>query len=792
MAKNTIFDRHDDPFAALSLHDLIEAREAYHVHLMRHPNVVATCLGYYRIRRTDSWPGDPKKIKGTFARQLGNSEVRPYSWPAILVFVSEWIDEGDFGKNKSYDPSDMLPPAVYLPDGRQIPICVVEAPRVAESTTAAPKVRYPLNNIGSGNPVTVEVQGERHVATVACLVTDGHTTYALTNRHVTGPEGTVIDSVLDRREQRVGISSAEQIGQIPFSTLYPGWETDATMVNADIGLIRVDDLERWTARLKGGRVMDQMIDLSSKRFPLALVGRHVRGYGAASTWMHAEIQGLFYRYKSRGGFESVADFLIGPQTPVDDAPAIPFATRPGDSGTLWLLEGSLELPSNEKRRTADLKTLHPLAVQWGADRLIADSTNGERAYVLATLLSTTCAHLNLDVVRDWNLDQHDTWGALGHFSIASSVAAALSSRVPKLKKLMENNISIISHPLETLHTGDFKGMADDAIVPMADVPDFFWKHGHQHHSRQWEGPNHFADMDQVREADKADLLKLCEDDKNVDPKVWDDFYSSVRDPLTGKVITYDHRGLLPFRVWQIFDEMIGFARDKDGESFVCAAGVLAHYVGDACQPLHISSWHHGDTTQPQHHTVHHKKDGSTTEEVFALGDKVHDAYENDMLMANRDAVLAGLARTRAVGAKEHVGNGREAALATVALMRSTFQKVPPHDLVNLFNKGGKPAERVAAMWGKYGAATIEVMKDGTHLLAVLWESAWQEGHGEDNVRSTAALKPERSMEIVAPESFVPSYKIDDIAGVLTWPGRDDNEPHAAAEAATPAPRGRAR
>lgn len=771
MPEKRNWERTDDPFAALSLHDLIEAREAFHVHLMRHPNVVATCLGYYRIRSSDSWPGDTKKVKGTFSRRLDNSEVRPYSWPAILVFVSDWVSETEFAKGKSYQPSDMLPAAVFLPDGRQIPICVVEAPRVAERPVEVPQMRYPLNNIGSGNPVTVIVQGERYVATVACLASDGHTTYALTNRHVTGPAGTVINSVIDRRAVRVGTSGPDQIGQIPFSTIYPGWVTESTVVNADIGLIRVDELDRWTARLQDGSVMGQMIDLSSKLFPLALVGRQVRGYGAASTWMLGEIQGLFYRYKSRGGFESVADFLIGPRTPHDGEPAVPFATRPGDSGTLWLLEGSLERPRDEKKRAADSKTLHPIAIQWGADRLVADSQNGVRAYALATLLSTACAYLKLDIIRDWNLDQQDTWGALGHFSIASSVANALSSRVPELKMLMDNNISIISHPLETLHTGDFKGMSDDAIVPMADVPDFFWKHGRQGHSRQWEGPNHFADMDQVRPADKQDLLKLCQSDANVDPKVWDDFYTSVRDPLTNEVISYEHRGLLPFRVWQIFDEMIGFVRANKMDSFVCAAGVLAHYVADACQPLHISSWHHGDPTQPQRHTVHHKN-GTTTDQVLALGDKVHDAYENGMLMANRDAILAGLAKTRAVRANEHIANGRDAALATVKLMRDAFDKVPPHELVNTFNNAGTAKEQLIAMWDKYGAATIDVMKDGTHLLAVLWESAWEEGGGETGNRNTAALTPEHSMEIVAPDKFLTSYKIDEIGAVLKWPGRD--------------------
>jgi hypothetical protein len=40
--------------------------------------------------------------------------------------------------------------------------------------------------------------------------------------------------------------------------------------------------------------------------------------------------------------------------------------------------------------------------------------------------------------------------------------------------------------------------------------------------------------------------------------------------------------------------MKGFAADGDVESFVCAAGIMSHYVGDACQPLHISFMFDGD------------------------------------------------------------------------------------------------------------------------------------------------------------------------------------------------------
>src|SRR6185437_4637955 len=59
--------RPDKEFNMLSLKDLIEARDHYHVHLMHKENVVATAVGRYRIRSTDPWPthrsqdGHPKE-----------------------------------------------------------------------------------------------------------------------------------------------------------------------------------------------------------------------------------------------------------------------------------------------------------------------------------------------------------------------------------------------------------------------------------------------------------------------------------------------------------------------------------------------------------------------------------------------------------------------------------------------------------------------------------------------------------------------------------------------------------
>ena len=99
-------------FDQLTLRDLLDARDLYHVHLMQHPNVVATALGRYRIRKTDSWPNQKGlgKKHGTFPRTLENSEVRYYSWPAIMVFVSRWETPRELEATRwRSHPKDILP-----------------------------------------------------------------------------------------------------------------------------------------------------------------------------------------------------------------------------------------------------------------------------------------------------------------------------------------------------------------------------------------------------------------------------------------------------------------------------------------------------------------------------------------------------------------------------------------------------------------------------------------------------------------------------------------------------------
>jgi len=238
--------------------------------------------------------------------------------------------------------------------------------------------------------------------------------------------------------------------------------------------------------------------------------------------------------------------------------------------------------------------------------------------------------------------------------------------------------------------------------------------------------------------------------------------------LKNDPISQVHRGLLPFRVWQIFNALVDFAKKGKGPEFLCAAGVLTHYVGDACQPLHISYLHDGDPLRKFVYTFKKgKKEGRTEER--ALGAGVHSAYEDDMVNAHRADILAGLKQTPKTQSAEMLTSGLEAAKATIAMMRTTFTNLPPIDIVNAFiNFHGTPKQRSEIFWQKFGAKTIKSMQSGAHLLAVLWESAWKVGGGESNVKATGLKKitPQKAMSICGNPMFVPSVSIAEIGKLL--------------------------
>src|SRR5213080_1324042 len=83
-------------FRALSVRDLLEARDQYHYHLMNKANVVGTAIGLYLFRKGDvANPITAKKARGE--RRFDNSAIGDASWPCIIVLVREWVEDHEFG-----------------------------------------------------------------------------------------------------------------------------------------------------------------------------------------------------------------------------------------------------------------------------------------------------------------------------------------------------------------------------------------------------------------------------------------------------------------------------------------------------------------------------------------------------------------------------------------------------------------------------------------------------------------------------------------------------------------------
>ena len=154
-----------------------------------------------------------------------------------------------------------------------------------------------------------------------------------------------------------------------------------------------------------------------------------------------------------------------------------------------------------------------------------------------------------------------------------------------------------------------------------------------------------------------------------------------------------HRGILPFRVWQYFERMKDYAAN-DPDKFIAAAGTLAHYVGDASQPLHGSTMADGiPSEEPDIPRDSSRKDNQGNKLPAFRGEGVHSVYETQMInMAARKRLLFDEIRKN-LGADHGmplVGDGRSAALATLATMRDVANILPPRRLVDVYEESFAP------------------------------------------------------------------------------------------------------
>lgn len=776
----------DRDFSSLSVRDLLEAREAYHLHLAHLEHVVGTAIGRYRIRAEDpDAKSSRKQSRRSYGadekRTLANTIVKPWSWPAVIVFVDEWVPLEKFHKK----PDQVVPRALYLPDGRVVPTCVIYAARDDSPAAEVDRFQFSSSLLGGGYPVLTEVQGTEHIGSIGCLVTDGDTTYALTNRHVTGELHSRIYTLVRGEREFVGMSSGSQLGKKPFCKVYEGWPGADTFVDLDAALVKIEDVNQWTAQVFGIGELGQVADLNTDTTTLDLIGCPVRAFGGVSGVLEGEIQALFYRYRSVGGFDYVADLLIGPRGRAK------LTTRPGDSGTMWFFD-----PPSGKRKPAEGSTrnsggseiargemarrLRPVALQWGGGKLRGSEEEQPTPFALATLTATVCRMLDVDIIQDWNIGHSEYWGKIAHFKIGAAACDLLAE--PKLRKLMGNNVERIGFPDRELAKGSAFRVGRHGFVPLADVPDYVWiaaAHGQSsgdgpadsRSARANEGPQHFADMDQKGKGKFAGktLLDLCGNPDNISADVWRDYYAGFKkkgpDP-----------GALPFRTWQIYESMVRAAKAGDAMGFVGAAGVLSHYVGDACQPLHVSHLHHG------HAPTDDKKSDAYKAYKKTAAYKVHAIYEEGMFEARPAEALQGINEAvKGMSAKADVKSGYEAARSVVDLMRTSIDGLRPDFIIKTDELDETAKNRASHFWEKLGAKTVKLIAGGCLRLACLWESAWREGNGAKNVTRLDAISEPVLQNLYRRNDFLPALTFDEMvrAGYIAPNSRSPKRRNAA-------------
>ncbi len=750
-------------FASLSIRDLLDAQQAYHVYLSTLENVVATAVGRYRIHEKDWYATHSPDIsrrdypRVTEPRTLSNSIVTPWSWPVVLVFVREWDSPQKLG-------NQVVPSSLYLADGRVIPTCVIQAMPDESPPPSVPGPSQVSPLLGGGYACLREHQGVRHLGTFGCLLYKDGSYYALTNRHVAGRSGDIIRAYVNGKYHRVGTSADIGITRLPFSAAFPSWSGDKTFLTLDVGLVCIDDFENWTSQAFGIGEIGLPFDATEQTITLDLIGCPVRAFGGTSGVVEGEIQALFFRYESLGGYNYATDVLIGPRTGIEKRKTLPPFTSPGDSGTLWFYD-----PPNkqETKPNADFeehqpperglraRRLRPVAMQWGGQRF-KDSTGLSSAFALGSFISTVCRALDVEISRDWSTGHDEYWGKLAHFAIGWKACDYLSGN---LSSLMKKNQARIGFGNDRLGEGSHFRMGRGGFVPLADVPDYVWVN-----SRSHEPIQHFADVDLHDINGGPTLLERCsKNSRDVSARVWKDFFDGFADAGVGP-----DEGALPFRIWQIWDAMVDYLNAHDVIHFVAAAGVLAHYIADASQPFHCSYMHHGlpPMVKYQGRKYPARKDTPEFEKFKDSREyKIHSIYDETILEVDTSIALAKIDKILAQSnpSQHAVKTGHDAAVQTIQLMYHGQKRLAPKTIIKADDPELGPKIRAKALWKNttIQEAIVESLADSVRLLAALWASAWQVAGGDSIDVSKLVQFEETDIENIyrRDDDFVPSLSL---------------------------------
>ena len=300
-----------------------------------------------------------------------------------------------------------------------------------------------------------------------------------------------------------------------------------------------------------------------------------------------------------------------------------------------------------------------------------------------------CDLLDVDLVLEHNDGATPFWGQVGHYSIAAVQDRALSA-------LLAANRERISFVPDQLSADQIRAkLANGDFVELADAPDLVWKkvRGRVPGGRDVttntgpEHPNYYADIDRPG-ADGRTLRDICLADKTqVSATTWQAFYDGINETDSRS------RGLLPLRVWQIFNAVVAALQAGDIARAVCGMGVMSHYIGDACQPLHGSMLSDG------------YRDRAAPGAKGWPGRGVHSTYEDKMVDRFSAPLLAAIGPTAqggAGGTVPPIANGQDAAFAAVSLMDFSARTIAPSELCDRYIELGGGTSRPVVQGGWIG------------------------------------------------------------------------------------------
>jgi hypothetical protein len=291
-----------------------------------------------------------------------------------------------------------------------------------------------------------------------------------------------------------------------------------------------------------------------------------------------------------------------------------------------------------------------------------------------------------------------------------------------------------------------------------------------------ENPNHYADIDAPFGPTGETWRQMClADNERISVAAWQDYYREMaqRAADRGDTDAADQyreplkQGLVPFRVWQFFNAMVGFVEQSDLTGYLAAAGILAHYVGDATQPLHGSIFADGDPSRPVDRLDDHGNPAF-------YGKGVHVAYESTMVTEHAGDLIT-LIDAKLAGRVDHglalCDNGKGAARATLTLMDEVAAILSPTTLLDSFEANLSDGRNLQstrdAMWRQLGDATAEVMIHGAATLAMIWDAAWRKGGGSAALLAGGAPRDEDLRARYVDNAFLQSCTLNVIGPFLT-------------------------